>query len=493
MAGLSRYIDAFKGLKVLCIGDVILDKFMYGDVSRISPEAPVPVFHYQKESRMLGGAGNVVANLAALNASPLFIGMIGDDTAGKEITGLLQHYECEAFLPFVKDYPTTVKTRFIAGHQHLLRCDMEKITPLPKIMFAQLEQVGQKMTQEADIVILSDYNKGLLSPEVCQLFISLGKQHNKTVLVDPKGLDYSKYSGADLVKPNLKEFCAAAGVSLSPDSPDFIASITSAACSFLKKFKIKAALITLSEHGMFYVKADKPKDAVYIKAKAKEVFDVSGAGDTSVSVLALAFAAGAGVADAVKLANFAAGIVVGKLGTATVSADEIKEVVAECVANDDWIVKRKIITEKQIPDLIKKLRAEGKSIGFTNGCFDLLHLGHLHSFVQLKKECDVLFVGINSDSSVKKLKGKDRPIQNEQTRMFLLASLEPIDYVIVFKDGNAVKLVEKITPDVIGKQGYTLENWPEAKTTIALGGKALFLEKLEGYSTSNLIKKMGES
>lgn len=504
MADLASLCADFRNKKVLCIGDVILDSFVYGDVSRISPEAPVPVFNFRKENKMLGGACNVVANLAALGGQAAFIGMVGNDDGGKMVAEMLSGFGAEAFLPYDEGYPTTIKTRFIAGHQHILRCDKEEIRPLPEGLLPELEEHAVKMIDWADIIILSDYNKGFLSKDICQLFISLGKKMGKVVLTDPKGGDYSKYKHTDLVKPNLKEFCQVAKVSLNPTAPDFVSRLTEEAIRFLRKEEIGTALITLSEYGMFYIEADRPETAFIIKTEAKEVFDVSGAGDTSIATFALAKAVGASALQAAKLANIAAGIVVGKLGTAVASEQEMQKAITEILkkeeAQEDVILASskedhacKIVSLQEGADIACKLREQGKVIGFTNGCFDLLHRGHLYSIAKAKENCDVLFVGLNSDKSVKRLKGEERPIQDERTRAELLAGLVDTDFVIIFDEDDACLLIDELKPDVIAKQGYDIKDWPEAQKVKDMGGKVVVIDAIEGVSTTDLIKRMGET
>ena len=480
-------IQEFSKTKVLCIGDIMLDHFMYGKVSRISPEAPVPIFHFSDEKSMLGGAGNVVANLRAIGCPTTFLGVIGNDASGQKIVTLLDETGCHSKLLKAKDIPTIVKTRFIAGHNHLLRADFEEKLPMPDDLIPRLLKLLHQAILSADIVLLSDYDKGVLNDILTPKIIKICQELNKPVLVDPKTTNYHRYYGATLVKPNLKEFSAVTGLSLNPTDKDFLNVVKEKSKALFKKFKIGGIVLTLSEYGMLYIDAKHPDDLLQIPTKAREVYDVSGAGDTSLAVLGASIGAGASVEQAIQLANTASGIVVAKLGTATVSRDELIERIQE--TEDDFGVS-KILTIDQAKKLFPILKSKGKKIGFTNGCFDLIHLGHLSSLKQAKEYCDILVVGVNSDASIKRYKGSDRPIQNEETRSNILAALEVVDYVIVFNDDTALPLVQAIRPDIIAKEGYTLDQWPEAQWLIKNGGKAINLKRIEGHSTTSQIEKM---
>lgn len=483
------YLSRFRNTKVTVIGDIMLDRFLYGTVERISPEAPVPIFRLDYEEIMLGGAGNVAANLASLGCKPTFLGFVGLDSNGKLVTSLLKKAGSHSHLYQLKNHPTIIKTRFIANHNHLLRADAEKLLPfVPELLpkFSKLVKQAIKMT---DIVLLSDYNKGIFNQETTQMIINLCNKFNIPVIVDPKGNDYSKYRGATLIKPNIKEFFDATGIKLNPDSPQFDDELKQGADIFLKQYGIKNIIVTLSEYGMAHISCENKNFIAKIPTEAKEVFDVSGAGDTSLATLGIALGAKAPIAEAMQLANIASGIVVGKLGTATVSFNELKAKLTTKKCEIKCTRTNKIISLSDAKPIIDELKKQGKKIGFTNGCFDLLHLGHLSSLQQAKNVCDILIVGVNSDDSIKKYKGADRPIQDQNTRATLLASLEFVDYVIVFSEDNACHIVEELRPDVIAKEGYTIDNWPEAQKVINYGGEAIILERIEGYSTSQLVAK----
>ena len=490
---LSSIVQSFKDIKVLCIGDVMLDHFIYGKVDRISPEAPVPVFNYRSEKIMLGGAGNVVANLRTLGCSADLICFIGRDSAGDEVRRLLAEVSEDSLPIEVPGFPTIEKTRVIAGNSHLLRIDNERrFDDVPEADAVLEEELAPRL-EEASIVLLSDYAKGLLSPERCQRIIQACRAAGKPVIIDPKGSDYSKYSGATVVKPNLKEFNQATGLAAAPDAPDFFDRLREGARALFESFGIENLLVTLSAHGMAFVSAQKPDELFHIPTEAREVFDVSGAGDTSLAAFGAALAAGAGIKNAMKLANIASGIAVGKLGTSCVSVQEMLDNLSRrrsAGSSLGWKQKSKIVSVREAAEAAAQCREQGRKVGFTNGCFDLLHQGHLHSLMQARQNCDVLMVGLNTDASIKRLKGPSRPIQDEKTRALLLASLEFVDYVIMFDDDTALPTVDAVRPDLILKEGYTIDRWPEAQFVESYGGKAVTLARLDGFSTTQTIARM---
>lgn len=488
---LSTIVKRFGNVRVLCMGDVMLDHFLYGKVERISPEAPVPVFQRGSEKTMLGGAGNVVSNLHALGCMTEAVCLVGNDAAGREIRCLLDAC-CENSLPIdVPGFPTVEKTRIIAGNNHLLRIDSECRFEWGHEAERMLNKDLEGRVSRADVVLLSDYDKGFFSPERCQRIIALCRKLGKAVIVDPKGSDYSRYAGATVVKPNLKEFNLATGIHCSTQAFDFQESLKKGAWKLFQCFQIENVLVTLSEYGMAFISARHPEQVFQIPTEAREVFDVSGAGDTSLAVLGAALAAGADIRSAMKLANIASGIAVGKLGTSSVTAEEIlDELSRRRAAPDGWKQKSKIVSLREAVEVTRRCREEHRTVGFTNGCFDLLHQGHLSSLMQAHRQCDVLMVGLNTDDSVRRLKGEARPIQSEKTRALLLASLEFVDFVILFDEDTALSVVEAIRPDYIFKEGYALSEWPEASFVESYGGKAVPLQRLEGFSTTSLIRSI---
>lgn len=480
-------LNKLQGVHVLAVGDIMLDRFEYGSVERISPEAPVPVFRPLREKSMLGGIGNVAANLAALGCTVDLVARIGKDKDGKTLSematsiGANTHFLCQP------EVTTIVKTRLIAGNNHLLRIDTEDIRELDD-KFADLTvDTCLDIIDKADIVLLSDYAKGFLTKRLCQNLIAICKKRGKRVIVDPKGTDYTKYKGAFLVKPNLKELKLATGKSFSPSSSHFLKDVAMAANSLSRKIGVGGTLVTLSEHGMLYVPASQNAKPLHLPTIAKEVFDVSGAGDTALATLGAALGAGCDIATAMGIANAASSVVVSKLGTATANLDEIGSALSKSHSRS---AERKIVPFDTIAEIAYKLRQDGKVIGFTNGCFDCCHLGHLQSLHDAKTHCDILIVGVNSDDWIRKHKGADRPIQDQQTRTALLAALECVDYVVVFNDETALGLVKRIKPDVIAKEGYALKDWPEGRFVRNAGGKAVTLKRVAGYSTTLIAAKL---
>lgn len=482
--------EELKHQNILCIGDIMLDKFVYGKVNRISPEAPVQVFEYKEAKEMLGGCGNVVANLVSLGCNANYIGIVGDDENGKKISKLLNKINCHYHLLKLDSLRTIVKTRIIANHNHILRIDKEEQLPIIEDLIPKFKKILDRAIKNADIVILSDYAKGVLTDFTTPMIIDICDKYHKRVIVDPKGDNYKKYRGAFFVKPNLKEFLEATDKKIDINKKNYKNEIIKSAKKLFSETGIQNLLITLSEHGMVYISSNKPNNIIHMPTMAKEVFDVSGAGDTTIAAFTAALSLDCDIETAMQFANIAAGIAVGKLGTACVSKEEMSIELNSLSSKNKFSQKSKIITLEQAKIISKNLKDKGYAIGFTNGCFDLLHLGHLHSFVGAKQNCDYLFVGLNSDSSIKRLKGDSRPIQDEKTRSYLLASLEFIDYIVIFDDDTAMPLIDAIRPDIIAKEGYKIEDWPEAQKVIEYGGKAISLDRLEGYSTSNSVKKI---
>jgi len=482
-------INNFNNINCLCIGDIMLDIFVYGKVDRISPEAPVPILNFKSEKKMLGGCGNVIANLSSLGCNTTFIGVVGEDKEGEEISSILSSINCKYKFIKPEGRPTTVKKRFIANNNHILRSDYEDKSPITDTYKNQLISYLNEEIDNADIVLLSDYNKGVIDKDTAAQIINICKKHNKKVIVDSKDKDHAKYSGADLMKINLKEFSLLTDTNLDPTSITFSFDVEREAQRIFNDYNIKNFIITLSEHGMILVSSDMTQKTVHIPTEAKEVFDVSGAGDTCMSALGAAIASGAALEDAMKIANIASGVVVQKLGTATVSAAELKKELSS-KQNGSFKYRDKIVTIDEARNLSEQYKLDGKKVGFTNGCFDLLHLGHLTSLMQAKDLCDVLFIGMNSDASVKRYKGPTRPFHDQETRSQVLAALGFVDHVVVFDNDTAMELVEAIMPDVIAKEGYTIDKWPEAQKVKSYNGEVVTLSRVDGYSTSSIISNM---
>lgn len=477
----------FSKVRILCVGDVMLDRFVSGEVERISPEAPVPIFRWVSERRMLGGVGNVVANLHALGSKAVLASRLGQDSEGEDVKRLLREQDAELRVVESASVPTIQKTRFVAKGHHVLRMDREKVVAPDADEESRLVASVVSGLGDVDLLILSDYAKGLLSAPLCKRIIAAARAAGKPVYVDPKGKDYCKYSGATLVKPNRKELEAVCGIALDPSSEGFLDDVVHAARRLLEAVGIDAAVVTLSERGMVYVPRD-GGEILHLPTEGREVCDVSGAGDTTMAVLAAARAAGEPIRAAMELANVAAGIVVGKVGTATVTADELAAKLAgrTCVRPADG---GKVLDRAAAADKVRAWQARGLRVGFTNGCFDCLHSGHLFSLRQARGHCDRLVVAVNTDASVRRLKGPTRPLQDERTRTEVLAALACVDAVVLFDDETALLTVEALRPDVIAKEGYALDRWPEARFVVSYGGSAVTLDRLEGYSTSSMLAK----
>jgi D-beta-D-heptose 7-phosphate kinase / D-beta-D-heptose 1-phosphate adenosyltransferase len=469
--------------RVLCIGDVILDHFHYGSVNRVSPEAPIPVLKLERKVTMLGGAGNVVRNLAGLGAQVNFTSVIGKDPEGAEIKRLIREEGLVDML-LVDDgaRQTSVKTRYLADGQQILRTDHESIFTLSHNIEEKLIAKAVQAMQSCDAVILSDYAKGVLTDKTIVELIRAAKVESKVVIVDPKGIDYGRYRGADIITPNRRELFEATGMPTDSDG-----EVTLAAQSLIDKYSFGSVLATRSMDGMTLLKKD--GGLSHLRAESIDVFDVSGAGDTVVATLAAAISAGADIEDAARLANVAAGIVVGKVGTAVVFT---KDFLTELLHQDQINSEAKILGLEPALDRLDKWRRDGNIVGFTNGCFDLLHPGHISLLNQAQDAADKLVVGLNSDASVKLLKGDERPVQSELARAIILASLSAVDMVIIFSEETPIKLIEELRPDVLVKGAdYTLRNVVGSDIVSSYGGRVLLAEIMPGHSTTGTIAKLG--
>lgn len=475
---LLSLIESFDQARVLCIGDIMLDRFMYGEVTRISPEAPIPVFRFEREDTMLGGAGNVVRNLLSLGAQTSFIGVIGDDEIGRQLMQLVSEYaHLEPYVFTEKGRLSTQKLRYIASQQQLLRADHEQASALSAATIEQMLSVAESAIEEADAVILSDYGKGVITRETAQKLIAIANEKQTPIFVDPKSNDFSDYAGATLLSPNYKEFNGARAPRLSDDAE--------AAEQICTKHNIQHLLVTRGKDGMTLYDA---KNNQHIPTQAREVFDVSGAGDTVIATLALAFARGASMGEAAQLANAAAGIVVGKLGTATIYRTDLKTALHTSHMREG---SRKIYSRESLTDQVANWQKQGLTVGFTNGCFDVVHAGHIQLLEDAKANCDRLVLGLNSDDSVKRLKGDSRPINQEMDRAMLLAAIGAVDAVSIFREDTPMQLLEKIRPDVLMKGAdYSKDQVVGGEWVESYGGKIVLLELKEGYSTTNTIKKM---
>ena len=479
-ADLIPLVETLKQARVLCVGDLMLDHYIYGRVERISPEAPVPVLHLEREERTLGGAGNVLRNLHALGVETCFISVTGTDPAGRDVARMVARLGgAEAHVLAERGRTTTLKTRYIAGTQQLLRADHERIAPLPAELRADFIKLAKEALAHHRVVILSDYAKGVLGEGVAAEIVAAAKAAGRLVVVDPKGNDYGAYRGADLLKPNRPELAAAAQMPVATDD-----EVVKAARSLIAAHGFGAMLVSCGKDGMLLVEGSGA--TLKLAAEAREVFDVSGAGDTVVAVLAAAMGTGASLGDAARLANAAAGVVVGKIGTAVVEPTELEA----ALLNRDTIEQRKTLPLSLALDQVARWRRGRLKIGFTNGCFDLLHPGHISLLDQAKAACDRLIVAINSDASVVRLKGPDRPVQNQEARAAVLSSLAAVDLVVVFDADTPIELIEAIRPDVLVKGAdYRLDQVVGAEIVQSYGGRILLAELMPGFSTTATIAR----
>jgi len=484
MSDLASRLDQFIDRRVLCVGDLMLDRYVYGQVERISPEAPIPVLHTQRETATLGGAGNVVRNIAALGGRVDVIGVIGQDQTGADITKIF------AELPSVTTHlladpsrPTTQKTRYVAGGQQLLRADHESAKPITADIEQKIIHAISTAIEASNVIILSDYAKGVLTPKVVSQAIALARATGKIIIIDPKGRDFGRYNGATYLTPNRKELSEAIGRNVTT-----VAEAETAARHLMQEFQIENILVKLGSEGVCLVRKDKP--ALHLHTKAREVFDVSGAGDTVAATLALALASEFTPEQAAELANIAGSIVVGKVGTASVSRDEIER---ELMHGSAQLGEEKVVGFATIADIAERWRKQGLKVGFTNGVFDLLHPGHISLIRQARAACDKLVVGINSDASVKRLKGETRPVQNEAARSAVLSSLADIDQVVIFGEDTPLELIKTIRPDVLVKGAdYTVDKVVGGTEVKSWGGKVILATLIDGQSTTKTIAKMAK-
>jgi D-beta-D-heptose 7-phosphate kinase/D-beta-D-heptose 1-phosphate adenosyltransferase len=473
---------------VLCIGDLMLDEFVYGEVSRVSPEAPVPVIAVRRDEKVIGGAGNVARNIVSLGARCVFAGVIGNDEAGATLAAAFDELS-ELLEPhLVKDAtrPTTRKVRFVSEHYstHLLRADWERAGSVAAEVEEELVKQVLKALPQCGAIVLSDYAKGVLTPRVIRTVIDEASRQRIPVIVDPKAHDYAVYRGATVITPNRKELSDHTRRPVTTET-----EIVSAAKDLAHAVGSQAVLATLSEDGMLlYVEGAEP---VHIPAYPVKIRDVSGAGDTVVAALSVLLAMGANFEAAARAANAAASVVVGKRGTAVVTPAELRARVlpAAALASEEKVVFDFNVADERVAEW----RAQGLRVGFTNGCFDILHPGHVKVLTAARAACDRLVVGLNSDASVARLKGPDRPIQNVHARADVLAALEAVDLVVVFEQDTPIELIKRIRPKVLVKGGdYRPEEVVGRDLVEADGGEVVLVELLPGHSTSAIVRKSVE-
>ena len=478
---LLPHIDRLKSARVLCIGDVMLDHYVYGQVERVSPEAPIPVLWIEREMKTLGGAGNVLRNLRALGAASSFISVVGNDEAGREVGRLVEAQDgTEAHVLVQPQRTTTVKTRYVAANQQLLRADRESSTPLDPYIREDLLRLARELVTDHSVVIISDYAKGVLTEGVALEIIRAAREAGAQVIVDPKGGDHIRYRGADLLKPNRRELAHATGMPVATGD-----EIVGASRALIERCGFNAVLASLGAEGMVLVGAG---GTVHLqRAEVREVYDVSGAGDTVVATVGTALAAGMTLTDAARLANAAAGVAVGKIGTAVVYASEL----IASLSGRDLHAADKVVPRSHALDLVVRWRRHGLKIGFTNGCFDLLHPGHVALLGQAKAACDRLVVGLNSDASTARIKGPRRPIQSESERAAVLASLAAVDLIVIFEEDTPIELIREIRPQLLVKGAdYRLDEVVGADLVKSAGGEVLLADVVPGYSTTATIARL---
>ncbi|WP_077928500.1 bifunctional D-glycero-beta-D-manno-heptose-7-phosphate kinase/D-glycero-beta-D-manno-heptose 1-phosphate adenylyltransferase HldE [Wohlfahrtiimonas populi] len=463
---------------ITVLGDLMLDRYWFGSAKRISPEAPIPVINVQNNEDRLGGAANVALNLRSLEKEVVLAGLIGNDLEGKRFTELCQQNNIQSNVLIQDSFQTITKLRIISRQQHMLRCDFEQ-SHTSIDLDAQYIQQLLELIEKSSIVILSDYQKGFLANP--QQFITHARAHNIPVVVDPKGNDFTKYRGATLLTPNRSEFEAIVGVTSSEDD------LLIKAEQLRHDLNLDALLITRSEEGMTLIQKNEPPFT--IPAKAQDVYDVTGAGDTVIATLVAMMAEGKPLTEATTIANIAASIVVGKLGASQVSIQELNRAIS--------IQERAhhlVLTLDELKDELKNARANNETVVMTNGCFDLLHKGHVTYLNEARKLGDRLIVALNSDASVKRLKGENRPIMDESSRATVLASLSAVDWVIMFDDDTPESVITELLPDILVKgSDYTLEQIAGAQAVLDNGGAVKLLSFVDGYSTTKAIEKISHN
>lgn len=471
---LPTNLPNFAQKTVLVIGDIMLDKYWFGDTSRISPEAPVPIIKITDNNHRPGGAGNVALNIAALGAKVILIGIIGKDEAANLLIQQLEIANVHHDLCVLDDFSTIVKLRVISRHQQLLRLDFEETHSLSNSHAILLDRYRSHLTQ-ADLVILSDYQKGALSQP--DQLIALAKSHHIPVLVDPKGNDFAKYSHATILTPNLKEFETIVGPCHSEEE------LIAKGQDLLKKYQLESLLVTRGEDGMTLLEQN---THTHLPAYSREVFDVTGAGDTVIGVLGASVASGMDLLPATALANLAASLTIAKLGAASINTVEL-----QAALTGKMNFNTGIVNEDQLLQAIQILRQQGKKIAFTNGCFDIIHAGHVSYLQAARKLADYLIVAVNTDDSIRQLKGSTRPINHLEHRMIVLSGLEMVDWVIPFADHTPERLLQLIQPDLLIKGGdYSLDEVVGADLVRAYGGEIRVIEQTIHTSSSSILHRL---
>ncbi|HVY16122.1 MAG TPA: D-glycero-beta-D-manno-heptose-7-phosphate kinase [Rhodopila sp.] len=479
---LADIVRNFHAARVLVIGDIILDRYVTGSVQRLSPEAPIPVLRPMGDRSTLGGAANVALNIATLGGKAVLIGVIGADEAGATVQRLSEATEnITPALVTIAQRPTTAKTRFMTGSHQLLRLDEETVAPLDAAGAETVLAAVAAHLDAVDLVILSDYAKGVLCDQVLGQVLALCQTAKRPVIADPKRADFTVYRGATILTPNEHEVRVATRITADHDE-----EADRAGRLALEATEGEAVLVTRSAKGLTLVCRE--QEALHLPTRAREVADVSGAGDTLVAALAVALGAGASLPDAATLANATAGISVGKQGTATVSQQELLDV----LHLDDLVqTDRKVVGLAAAKEKARDWQRRGLKVGFANGCFDLIHPGHVRLLSEARAACDRLIVALNTDASVKRLKGPSRPLQNEMARATVMASMAPVDLVTLFDEDTPLEMIAELRPDVLVKgSDYTVEQVVGHELVQGWGGKVVLVQLKDGHSTTNTIKRM---
>ncbi len=471
-------VPLFNSIRVLVVGDVMLDRYWSGATSRISPEAPVPIVHVQSIEERPGGAGNVALNIASLGAQVDLLSFCGQDQAGDTLEKKLSEAGVHCYLQRMPQLPTVTKLRVLSLHQQLIRLDFEE--PNYQIDYVALKKLFEQRLSQVDVVIFSDYAKGCLAH--VQDLIQSARRAGKPIFVDPKRNDFNLYRGATVLTPNRREFEAVVGV--CNDEEDLLQK----GSKLLNAHNFEALLVTRGEQGMTLIQQNQPE--VVLPAFAQQVYDVTGAGDTVIACFALSYAANKkDLAQAAQLANMAASIVVGKLGAATVSPAELRR----AIQIQQFSFHRGILSEAELKVVVEDAKAHGEQIVMTGGCFDILHAGHVAYLEQAKRLGDRLIVAVNDDASVSRLKGSERPINNLEKRMAVVAGLSAVDWIVPFSDATPERLIKLLHPDIWVKGGdYQVKDLPEAKLVKTYGGQVKIIDSVEGCSTSAIISTIKE-
>ncbi|THD81020.1 MAG: D-glycero-beta-D-manno-heptose 1-phosphate adenylyltransferase [Phenylobacterium sp.] len=482
LSALQHLLSQSTGRRVVCVGDLMVDRFVYGEVTRVSPEAPIPVLARTRELVMLGGAGNVARNVAALGGAVALVGVIGGDAEGHEAMRLVgEETAVEGYLITDGERPTTLKTRFVSANQQLLRVDLEASRAVTGGVEQRLVRTIRDAVDGAGVILISDYGKGVVTDAVIAACLDAAAAGGGQVVVDSKARSFARYGAVDLIKPNAAELAHATGLPAETD-----AEVEAALAHALSLWEAKAILVTRAGKGVSL--AVRGAGVRHFPTVPREVFDASGAGDTTLAALGLALSTGVATEVAIAFAQLAAGVAVGKAGTSTVSPEELVEA---AISAHLAPAEAKIATLQRMADEVARWRARGLRVGFTNGCFDILHKGHVAYLAQAKAWCDRLIVGLNSDDSVRELKGEGRPVNDLESRALVLAGLGSVDLVVPFDEATPLTLIEAARPDVLVKGAdYSEEEVVGGKEVRSWGGEVRLAAIVEGYSTTAAIAKM---